>query len=80
MAGPQADRPAPELRTLSPELRWRWHVITEPASELHLDFLGPISRGSVLGAFEVAVEVLVRPDHQQVQRVPIQHAVGQQAQ
>ena len=35
---------------------------------------------SMLGAFEVAVEILVRTDHQQLQRVLIQDAVGEQAQ
>lgn len=34
----------------------------------------------MLGALEVAVEVLVRTDHQQLQRVLIQDAVGEQAQ
>ena len=34
---------------------------------------------SMLGAFEVAVEILVRTDHQQLQRVLIEDAVGKQA-
>jgi hypothetical protein len=33
----------------------------------------------MLGAFEVAVEILVWTDHQQLQRVLIQDAVGEQA-
>ena len=34
----------------------------------------------MLGAFEVAVEILVRANHQQLERVLIQNAVGKQAQ